>query len=466
MKAEIGVLGMGVMGKSLCRNLARNGFIVSIYNRHVEGKEENVAVDFKALHPELDAALAFDDLSEFVQSLSLPRKIILMVNAGPTIDSVIADLSTHLDDNDILIDAGNSHYADTNRRMEMLQEQKLHFIGTGVSGGEKGALLGPSIMPSGDKYVYQSVQKYLETIAAKDADLNPCCAYIGEQGSGHFVKMIHNGIEYAEMQLLAECYSILKAQDFSNEEIADLLQGWKKDHGSYLLSITIDILRKKENDQYILDLILDKAANKGTGKWATSTIADSGEPVTMIPAALFARYLSFFKEKRQEAALLFPTQVENKPISKQELEKAYQFARIINHHQGFSLIKSVSDRNNWQVNLAEVARIWTEGCIIKSDWMKAITETFKTSDNILFSEQWRSLIIESHASMQIVVIKCTENQLHIPCMSTALNYFHGIKIGDGSANLIQAQRDYFGAHTYRKRNDPTMGSYHTIWESK
>lgn len=464
MKAEIGVLGMGVMGRSLSRNLARNGFVVSIYNRHVDGVEENVARDFKAAHPELAEAMAYDDISAFVQSLAIPRKILLMVNAGPAVDAVMEDLSAHLGENDILIDAGNSHYQDTISRIKTMKERNLHFIGSGVSGGEKGALIGPSIMPSGDYQAYQQVSRYLEAIAAKDSNNQPCCAYIGEQGSGHFVKMIHNGIEYAEMQLLAECYSILKTQKESNESIANIFEQWMEDQGSYLLQISVDILRKKEGEAYLLDLILDKAANKGTGKWATSTIADSGEPATMIPAALFARYLSFFKDQRTKAEALFSSPKEYLSISSDKLKEAYQFARIINHHQGFSLIGSVSDRNAWQVNLSEVARIWTAGCIIKSDLMKDISVTLNQADNLLFNEPWRSQLDATHSATQQVVIKCMENQLPIPCLTAALNYFHGIKIGDGSANLIQAQRDYFGAHTYKKKNDPSERSYHTVWE--
>jgi len=238
-------------------------------------------------------------------------------------------------------------------------------------------------MPSGDSEAYSKVQKYLETIAAKDSEGNPCCTYVGRQGSGHFVKMIHNGIEYAEMQLLAECYAILKSQNLTNEEIADELKAWTADQGSYLLRITVDILRKKNEKGYVLDQILDKAGNKGTGKWATSTIADSGQPATMIPAALFARYLSFFKEKRVAIATTYPKNIGSNKISTTELRKAYQFSRIINHHQGFSLMSRASEKNNWNVNLSEVARIWTAGCIINSDLMKELVDTLKSDNSIL-----------------------------------------------------------------------------------
>lgn len=464
MNAEIGVIGMGVMGKSLSRNLARNGFKIALYNRHIEGKEENIAIDFVKSYPELNQATGFDDMQQFIQSLKAPRKIILMVNAGPAVDAVLNDLIENLSKGDIVVDAGNSHFKETNRRMDLLKSHGLNFIGTGVSGGEKGALEGPSIMPSGDKVAYQKIQKYLESIAAKDDAQGPCCAYIGKQGSGHFVKMTHNGIEYAEMQLLAECYAILKYQGLSNESIANTFEEWMVDLGSYLLRITIDILRKKEGDEYILDLILDKAANKGTGKWATSCIADSGEPATMIPAALFARYLSFFKEKRQKAADHFALPTEVNEQSLDELKNAYQFSRIINHHQGFSLIKRFSDQHDWDVNLGEIARIWTEGCIIKSDLMKSLVSTVQGESDILFSKPWSTTIRDSYPDIQSVVIKSVKNQLHIPCLMEAMNYFHGIKIGDGSANLIQAQRDYFGAHTYRRKDDDSGQSYHTQWE--
>ena len=463
MKSEIGVIGRDVMGKSLSRNLARNGFSISLYNRHVEGKEENVAQDFMAAFPEFNKAQAFDDLKGFVQSMAQPRKIILMVNAGPTVDTVLELLGEVLDKGDIVVDGGNSHFNDTSRRITSLKEQGLFFIGSGISGGEEGALKGPSIMPSGDKEAYQKIGKYLETIAAKDGDQRPCCTYVGKEGSGHFVKMIHNGIEYAEMQLLTECYAILKHQGLSNEKIADTLEAWSTDLGSYLLSITIDILRKKEGDSYIVDQILDKAGNKGTGKWATSSIADSGEPSTMIPAALFARYLSFFKEKRGETAQVYSTSKASAAIDINQLKDAYQFSRIINHHQGFTLIKRVSEQKEWKVDLSEIARIWTEGCIIKSDFMKQLVGYMKSSKSILLNENMVPTIKKLHSSAQAVIVQCIKNELHIPCLLEATNFYHGIKTAHCSANIIQAQRDYFGAHTYKKLNDPSEKSYHTEW---
>lgn len=463
IKTEIGVLGLGVMGKSLSRNLARNGFRISIFNRHVDGKEEKIAEDFKLQYLELKEALPFDDLKAFAQSLERPRKIILMVYAG-SVDAVLTSLSEILEEGDMVIDGGNSHFEETNRRMASMKKQGLVFIGAGISGGEEGALKGPSIMPSGDKEAYLKVQKYLEAIAAKNTEGKPCCAYVGRQGSGHFVKMIHNGIEYVEMQLLAECYSILKSQGQSNEEIAAVFESWMEDLGSYLLGITVDILRKKEGDEYLLDKILDKAGNKGTGKWATVSVANSGEPATLIPAALFARYLSYFKEKREEAAKVFSTtnsvDIES-GISILQLKEAYQFSRIVNHHQGFAIIEQVSNQHDWSVNLSEIARIWTKGCIIQSDFMKQLVEHFKTGGSILF--KLSETLQKTHASAQLVAIEGLKRELPIPCLLEAVNFFHGMKTANGSANLIQAQRDYFGAHTYQRIDDVFGNSYHTKW---
>lgn len=463
MKAEIGLIGLGVMGKSLSRNLARNGFDVSVFNRHVPGKEENVATQFKHAFPEMENAMAFDNLESFIDSLEIPRKIILMVNAGPAVDAVLDQLKVKLDSEDVIIDTGNSHFKKTTERMSQLKEKGIFLIGTGVSGGELGALNGPSIMPSGEEQAYHKIQNYLETIAAKDADGLPCCTYVGKGGSGHFVKMIHNGIEYAEMQLLAECYFMMKHQAMTNEEIADVFESWTNRLNSYLLRISIHILRKKEGGAYLLDLILDQAGNKGTGKWATMTISDAGQSATMIPAALFARYLSFFKAKRQEAHALFSSEITRQSFQLDDLEKAYGFARIINHHQGFELMAQISDQNNWQINLSEVARIWTEGCIIKSDLIKKLTVSLKSTKQILFEEPWISEVKNSINAAKKVAQVCLNNELHIPCMLEALNYFNGLKTANCSANLIQAQRDYFGAHTYQKKNDPSQASYHTEW---
>ncbi|MCR9253188.1 MAG: NAD(P)-binding domain-containing protein, partial [bacterium] len=331
-----------------------------------------------------------------------------------------------------------------------------------ISGGEQGALNGPSIMPSGNETAYQKVKLYLENISARDSDGVPCCGYVGKEGSGHFVKMVHNGIEYVEMQLLAECYAILKRQGLTNEEIANVLESWKSDLESYLLGITIDILRKKEGDDYLLDKILDKAGNKGTGNWTTVAIADSGEPATMVPAALFARYLSYFKDRRMEMSALYSIKNEDVEISVSQLKDAYQFSRIINHYQGFSFIETFSVQNNWDVNLSEVARIWTEGCIIKSDLMKELVVILKSNSAIISDSRVINLLKSTYFSAREIAITCLKNHIHVPCILEAVNFFNGLQTAELPANLIQAQRDYFGAHTYQ-RVDDSINFHHTIW---
>ena len=463
-KSEFGLLGLGVMGKSLCRNLANRGFKISMFNRHVDGIEEHVALNFKNEYDELSSALPFDDLRGFVNSIQKPRKIMLMVNAGKTVDIVINDLLPHLSDGDIIIDGGNSNYNKTKERYDYLKSKNIHFIGTGVSGGEEGALKGPSIMPSGDKEAYKKVQPFLETIAAKDDNDLPCCTYIGPEGSGHFVKMVHNGIEYAEMQLLAEVFFILSAAGKNPDEIADILENWKKTAGSYLMDITVDILRKKEGSDWLVNKILDKAGNKGTGNWTTIATAELGVPSTMIAAALFARYTSFFKEDRVEASKTFRRDKDlNFKISTTDLLNTYQFARIINHYQDLQLIKQASNTYNWDLNLSEIARIWTAGCIIKSELMVELVEVLKSSTSILKHDKIINRIKSLKPSTNKVIAECIFSELPVPCLSESVNFFNSYTTANSSANLIQAQRDYFGAHTYQRIDDPAGKFHHTNW---
>ncbi len=466
-KSEFGIIGLGVMGKSLSRNFASKGFVISIYNRHAKGLEENVALSFKKEFSELSNSMPFDKLQDFVNSLQQPRKIMLMVNAGETVDIVIEQLVHYLSENDTVIDGGNSHYNDTQRRVNFLKKKNIHFIGAGISGGEEGALKGPSIMPGGNEKAYKIVQPYLEVIAAKDDKGNPCCNYIGKNGSGHFIKIIHNGIEYVEMQLLAEVYQILRTIDNNPEQIANILSSWKSEVDSYLLEITIDILKKKEGEKWLIDEILDKAGNKGTGNWATITTTELGIPSTMIGSALFARYLSSFKEERIALKNNLINNIKKKSnVNIEDLLKAYQLARLINHHQGFKLIFEASKSNSWELNLSEIARIWTNGCIIRSPLMNELSETFKETDNIFFSKKMIAQIKKLRPSLNNIVSQSILNQIPIPSLSEAVNFLNGYSEANSSANLIQAQRDYFGAHTYQRINDPTGEYYHTNWKSK
>lgn len=463
MKSEFGLFGLGVMGKSLSRNLAQKGFNISIFNREVKGSEENVAIDFKNAHPELKNSQPFSNVEAFVNSLQKPRKIMLMVNAGKITDMVIEDLIPYLSDGDILIDGGNSNYLKTKERYDYLKSKNINFIGVGVSGGEKGALKGPSIMPGGNKETYELVKPYLEGIAAKDADGLPCCTYIGEEGSGHFVKMVHNGIEYVEMQLLAEVFTIFKTMGKNPDEVANILESWKSDADSYLLGITVDILRKKDGDDWLVNKIVDKAGNKGTGNWTTIATAQLGTPSTLIASALFARYTSFYNEERLNANENFGITPSEINLNSEDVLNAYQFTRIINHYQGLKLISEAGKVYNWTLNLSEIARIWTNGCIIKSDFAEALISILKKDDNILTNQSIISQLKELKPSINKVVAECVLNELPVSCLSESVNFLNAYTTGNSSANIIQAQRDYFGAHTYQRTDDPSGDFHHTNW---
>ena len=467
-KAEFGLFGLGVMGKSLCRNLSSKGFKVSMFNRHVEGVEVDVAKKFKNQFAELSNAIPFDDIAFFVDSLQRPRKIMLMVNAGKTIDFVIEDLLPHLSKNDILIDGGNSNYLKTKERYDYLKTKGVRFIGAGISGGKEGALYGPSIMPSGDVEVYHIIKPYLETISAKDNNNLPCCTYIGSEGSGHFVKMVHNGIEYVEMQLLAEIVVILETLGNNLDEIASILETWKNVASSYLLEITVDILKKKEGNDWLVKKILDKAGNKGTGNWTTIASAELGVPTTLVASALFSRYVSFYKKERIQLNKSFKTVGhERVDVSVNEVLKAYLFARIINHYQGFKLMSEASSKFSWDLNLSEIARIWTNGCIIRSTLMQDLVEVFKDSKdskNILVNFELMGFINEYKKSVRKVVSQCILHDIATPCLGESIQFFNAMTTENSSANIIQAQRDYFGAHTYQRKDDNSKKYYHTNWK--
>lgn len=460
---EFGLFGLGVMGKSLARNLARNGFKIALFNRHLAGVEEGVAKNFKDDFSDLKEAAAFDEIAAFVNALETPRKIMLMVNAGPIVDHVIEDLLPFLSKGDILIDGGNSNYKDSKRRLDYLSSRQIQFIGAGVSGGEEGALTGPSIMPGGSKEAYASIQPYLEAIAAKGEDGKPCCSYIGEEGSGHFMKMVHNGIEYVEMELLAEMYAILTTLGKNPAEIANIFESWKSVSNSYLLEITIDILRKKEGDTPLVEKILDVAANKGTGNWTTIATAELGVPSTLIANALFARFTSSFKTQRQKVAAIFKHSPEVQTIEVADLLKAYHFARIINHYQGFQLISEAAKTYQWNIVLSELARVWTNGCIIKSDLMKKLVPLLKESNDLLDAPSLQNELLLLKPIANKVVAQCILSEIPTSSLSESVNFLNQLKTDRSAANIIQAQRDYFGAHTYKRIHDPLQKNHHTIW---
>ncbi len=462
-KSYIGVIGLGVMGSSLSLNIAEKGFALSVYNRAEQG-EEHVLPDYLKQTDEGMNVKGFTEFKNFVASLERPRKILIMIKAGGAIDSVIEAILPFLSEGDILIDGGNSHYLDTNRRAAYLKSKKLNFVGCGVSGGEEGARKGPSIMPGGTKESYTEIAPILEAIAAKDNHGKTCCTHIGEEGAGHFVKMVHNGIEYAEMQLLAEVYALLFVTK-TNDEIAQIFSEWNKtDVSSYLLEITIDILRKKENGVCILDTILDKAGNKGTGSWSTKAAFDLGTVNTMMSSAVFARYISSFKDKRKQLSKNLRKAPKNQiTVGVSVLENAYRFARIVNHHQGFELMKLASKEFNWDLNLSEIARIWTNGCIIRSQFIESSITVFKEYESYLDDDNILELLMTSEEAIKKSISYSLSNRIAFDTFWSAYNYWIGITTERLPANLIQAQRDYFGAHTYQKVNAPEDQFFHTKW---
>lgn len=466
-QSEVGLIGLGVMGTSLARNLGSKHINISIFNRHVAGKEERVAQKAVDQYNELSRAQPFEDLAHFLHSLQEPRTILLMVNAGKAVDMVIDQLKPYLSENDIVIDGGNSHYLDSARRMDELANIGCHFVGAGISGGEQGALFGPSIMPSGNERAYQIAGPYLECIAAKDKSGQACCTYIGNDGSGHFVKMVHNGIEYVEMQLLAEIYSLLKHQGEDQQQIKHLFKSWQPLANSFLLEISIDILNKKDGDGYLLDRILDKSGNKGTGNWTSVAAAQLGIPYTMVSSALFARYVSSFKNERERLGQDFNSKAHKiEALDSKMLFSAYQFGRLINHIQGFQLIAEASKAYTWNLNLSEIARIWTNGCIIRSDLMQQLVPALSDSNALIFNKDIQQELAQHFIGAKQLVANSIAQEIAIPALSDAVNYFNGIKTARSSANLIQAQRDYFGAHTYQRVDDASGTFYHTNWTNQ
>ncbi|MEK9496327.1 NADP-dependent phosphogluconate dehydrogenase [Photorhabdus sp. P32] len=464
-KQQIGVVGMAVMGRNLALNIESRGYSVSIFNRSSDKTDEVIAENpGKKLVPSYT-------IEEFVDSLEKPRRILLMVKAGEATDKTIASLTPHLDKGDILIDGGNTYFQDTIRRNRELSAQGFNFIGTGVSGGEEGALKGPSIMPGGQKEAYELVAPILQEIAAK-AEGEPCVAYIGPDGAGHYVKMVHNGIEYGDMQLIAEAYSLLKnALNLSNEELSEIFTDWNNGElSSYLIEITADIFRKKdEAGQYLVDVILDEAANKGTGKWTSQSSLDLGIPVTLITESVFARYISSLKDQRVAAAnvLSGPKAQPFKGDKAEFIEKvrrALYLGKIVSYAQGFQQLKAASDEYQWDLNYGEIAGIFRAGCIIRAQFLQKITDAYNENAdiaNLLLAPYFKKIADEYQQALRDVVSYGVQNGIPTPTFSAAISYYDSYRSAVLPANLIQAQRDYFGAHTY-KRTDKE-GVFHTEW---
>lgn len=465
-KQQIGVVGMAVMGRNLALNIESRGYTVSIFNRSTDKIDEVVAENpGKNLVP-------FYTVQEFVESLEKPRRILLMVKAGEATDKTIDSLKPYLEKGDILIDGGNTFFQDTIRRNRELSAEGFNFIGTGVSGGEEGALKGPSIMPGGQKHAYELVAPILKKIAAVAEDGEACVTYIGSDGAGHYVKMVHNGIEYGDMQLIAEAYSLLKhGLNMSNDDLASTFTEWNKGElNSYLIDITKDIFTKKDEDgKYLVDVILDEAANKGTGKWTSQSSLDLGEPLSLITESVFARYISSLKDQRVAASKVLSgpkAQVfsGDKAEFIEKVRRALYLGKIVSYAQGFSQLRAASEEYKWDLNYGEIAKIFRAGCIIRAQFLQKITDAYAQDAsiaNLLLAPYFKQIADEYQQALRDVVSYAVQNGIPTPTFSAAISYYDSYRSAVLPANLIQAQRDYFGAHTY-KRTDKE-GVFHTEW---
>ncbi|MCY7833458.1 NADP-dependent phosphogluconate dehydrogenase [Bacillus spizizenii] len=465
-KQQIGVIGLAVMGKNLALNIESRGFSVSVYNRS-SSKTEEFLQEAKGKN-----VVGTYSIEEFVQSLETPRKILLMVKAGTATDATIQSLLPHLEKDDILIDGGNTYYKDTQRRNKELAESGIHFIGTGVSGGEEGALKGPSIMPGGQKEAHELVKPILEAISAK-VDGEPCTTYIGPDGAGHYVKMVHNGIEYGDMQLISESYFILKqVLGLSADELHEVFAEWNKGElDSYLIEITADIFTKKDEEtgKPLVDVILDKAGQKGTGKWTSQSALDLGVPLPIITESVFARFISAKKEERVKASgLLSGPDVKPVTENKEELieavRKALFMSKICSYAQGFAQMKAASEEYNWDLKYGEIAMIFRGGCIIRAAFLQKIKEAYDREpelDNLLLDSYFKNIVESYQGALRQVISLAVAQGVPVPSFSSALAYYDSYRTAVLPANLIQAQRDYFGAHTYERTDKE--GIFHTEW---
>lgn len=466
MKRDIGIIGLGVMGRSLALNMARHGFEVAVYNY-----TRDLTDEFMGRCP-LNNIAPFYDLKDFVENLARPRKIFMMVTAGKVVDSVIESLIPLLEEGDIVMDGGNSFFEDTRRRYHELKEKGIDYLGIGVSGGEEGALHGPALMPGGNKAVYGSVKNIFESIAAKAEDGAPCCTYIGEDGAGHYVKMVHNGIEYADMQLIAESYLMLKfIGGFSNAEIGDIFQTWNESElKSYLLEISAKIMKEKDDlgAGDLIDKILDVAGNKGTGRWTSIAALEQGVVTTMIAGSGNARLITNMQGLRHRVQQLDIKRVV--PFTKPEdlvekIRQALYLAKLIAYAQGFSLYKNASDLYGWNLDLAAIAKIFRAGCIIQADFLNEIAGVYESNPqlaNLVEAPYFLSKIESYQVSLREVITYGIMAGVPIPVLSNSIAYLDGLSSKLVGANLIQAQRDFFGAHTFRRTD--REGSFHHAWQ--
>ncbi len=470
-KADIAVIGIGVMGENLALNMESKGYSVIVYDKD-DAKRAKLAVG-RAAGKNITVA---NSMQEVADRLALPRKALIMVPAGRPVDSVIDDMLPYFQTGDIIIDGGNSHFPDSNRRIKYLEEKGLLFVGAGVSGGEEGALNGPSIMPGGSVAAWEHIKPIFQKIAAKAEDGTPCCDWVGEEGSGHFVKMVHNGIEYGDMQLLCEAYQIMKELiGLNHDEMYDIFKKWNEGElESYLVEITRDILAFKDTDgSPLVEKILDKAGQKGTGKWTVVSSLDLGAPLTMISEAVFARTLSSLKDQRTEAAKVLKGPAKKLSVPKEQfiedLGKAVYASKIISYAQGYILLRNAGAEFGWNLNYGGIASMWRGGCIIRSVFLGKIKEAFDKNpglNNLLLDPFFRDKIDSSQQGWRRVISEAVLNGIWVPALSTALTYYDGYRNERLPANMLQAQRDYFGAHQYERVDKPSGEYFHTNWTGK
>ncbi len=465
--ADIGLIGLAVMGENLVMNMESKGFTVAVYNRTT-----SKVTDFVTGRAKGKNIIGCMSISELAQNLAKPRKVMIMVKAGAAVDSMIDQLLEVLEPGDIIIDGGNSHFPDTARRTKYVEEKGLYYIGTGVSGGEEGALIGPSMMPGGSPEAWQHVKPIFQSICAH-VNGEACCDWGGENGAGHFVKMVHNGIEYGDMQLICEAYQLMRDYlGMTADEMHSVFKEWNEGVlDSYLIEITTEILAKKDEDgEPLVDKILDTAGQKGTGKWTAIAALDEGTPLTLIGEAVFARCLSALKEARVSASSVLKGPERkftgNKAEFIENIRKALYAAKIISYAQGYSLMRAAAKTYSWNLNYGGIALMWRGGCIIRSVFLGKIKEAFDKNpalENLLLDDYFKNEISACTEGWRSVCAEAFIAGVPVPAMSSALSYFDGIRTARMSANLLQAQRDYFGAHTYERVDKPRGEFYHTDW---
>ncbi len=469
---DIGLIGLAVMGQNLVLNMTDHGFKVAVFNRTTSKVDEFLANEAKGT-----AVEGAHSVAELCAKLKRPRRVMIMVKAGDVVDQTIDQIVPHLEKGDIIIDGGNSLFTDSNRRTKDLAEKGILFVGTGVSGGEEGARFGPSIMPGGNPAAWPHVKNIFQSIAAKVEDGTPCCDWVGEEGAGHYVKMVHNGIEYGDIQLICEAYQLLKdGLGYTPDQLAEVFAEWNKGElDSYLIEITAEIFAKKDEDgQPLIDKILDTAGQKGTGKWTAISALDLGQPVTLIGESVFARCLSALKDERMNASKVLSGPKKVLTVSEQkefieDVRRALYCSKMVSYAQGYMLLRAIEKDQNWKLNMGGIALMWRGGCIIRSAFLGNIKAAFDKNpglENLLLDDFFSSALNEYGSSWRKAVIHAIEIGVPMPAFSTALAFYDGFRTERLPANLLQAQRDFFGAHTYERVDKPRGEFFHTNWTGR